>query len=690
MREQIGFILLVSVAVSVTAGALTAQAGGSVVIENFESYGVTDNTYLDPTTVPGSGWTRTDEGVGPDWEVACCSEAGNTLPADWTLDGSSSHLRLRRDNPGGNPEAVQETDFRFTDMSEGSISFEVNPAARGVTSPSFSAMLYDSVSKAPLARVVYHDGIPNFTAIWDVYAFNHGSPAGSWISGFGAFVDTLDRWYTVTITIESNSNFSVTIDDTAPAEPVSQSGQPGEGNLLTVNWTNGTPVSVVDTLRLVAGSGNGASNDSQPTMIDNITQDLLVAAPAVPISGLVTNGAVKVSFPTDAGKEYQPESSDELSLGAWDLVGPIIDGDGTTQCLFDATAGVSDRAFRVLDLDPKPEIPIVEDFEYAVTVSNFVDVTTLSSNWTASLPGTSDPGDDGPDWAVTCCYGDGNGSRDFAFDGSDGQLSLRRDNQASPHHSVLDTDLDLTAFTGGPISNGTVEVQMNPSGVGTSGSAAGEAGAFHVSFYDSVSGSNVIRVLYWELDGGNSGDFEVYDWNDVLLGEGTVPDGNDSFDRWYSISLTIKDTGLLDIICEDIGPVAPGSTESDSARGVVFALTNWELPVGISSMDTFRLRTGSQNGGCNCVQPTRIDNIRAGPFLRRTGVELGGLEDPVQAVEIQYPTDRGSFYQPQYTDDGGTTWFDLGPRVESIAGLTLSAFDLVAPGRDYQVLDLRP
>ena len=118
MRERIGFLLASLVAVCLAAGARTAQ-GAPVVIEDFEGYGVSDGSFLDPTTVAGSGWTRTDEGTGPDWEVACCSGAGSILPADYTFDGSATHLRLRRDDPGGDPEAVLQTDLTISPMSDG-------------------------------------------------------------------------------------------------------------------------------------------------------------------------------------------------------------------------------------------------------------------------------------------------------------------------------------------------------------------------------------------------------------------------------------------------------------------------------------------------------------------------------------------------------------------------------------------
>jgi len=683
MRERNNF-LVVAICLASVAGA---ARGAPVVLDDFEGYGVSDNAYLDPTTVPDSGWSRNDKGVGPDWEVACCSGSGNSLPPDYTYDMSDAHLRLRRDDPSS---SVLETDLRFDDMSEGSISFEVNPSAIGSSGEAFEAILFDSVTQQPLTRVRFRTYVNNFLGGWEVFAFNRGAAAGVYQNSIGSFPDILDRWWKVTMTAESNSNFSVEIEDIGPTKPVSGSSPFGEGVVLSVDWTDGSIVSVVDTLRLTTGLGNGASNDTKPTMIDNIIQDIVVAAPPVAISGLQTAGAVKISFPTGVGKEYQPEYSDALELDEWKVLGTEIDGDGTTNSVFHATAGVPNRAFRVLDLDPKIPIPVLEDFEYDVGVSNYVDITTLNTNWTAALPETTmDSGTNGPDWEVSCCFGEGNGVRDNAFDGSDGQLSLRRDNKARPHHSQLNTDFDIAALAGGPISNGTIEVQMNPSSVGTSGSVSGEAGAIHLSFHDSINTVDVIRVLYWELDGSNSGDFEAFNHDNEFLGEGTVPNGTASMDRWYNISFTIKESARVDIICEDIGPVRPGISSGDPARGIVFSRTNMDLPPEVTSVDTFRLTTGSQNGGSNETQPTRIDNIAAGPFLRRTGDEIGGLEEPMQAMEIQYPTLRGNFYQPQYTDDGGSTWFNLGPQVESIIGLTLSAFDLVVPGRDYRVLDLR-
>jgi len=688
MHTRFNFSLVApSIVVWFVAGTFMVQ-GAPVTLDDFEGYGVADNTYLDPTTVPGSGWSRTDAGAGPDWEVACCSGGGNALPPDYTFDGSDAHLRLRRDDPGGDPGSVQITELTIADMLDGSISFEVNPSARS-GGHAFEAELFDSVTQLPLAKVRYRVFVNNFLAGWEVFAFTRGAPIATTQNPIGAFTDTLDRWFKVTITTLSNSNFNVVIEDIGPTMPVFVSAPFGEGVIVDASWTNGTPVPVVDRFRLTEGSGNGASNDTKPTMIDNITQDIFIAVAPVPVAGVELGGAVKISFPTEAGREYQPEFSDELSLDTWEVLGPVIDGDGTTQCVFDATAGVSDRAFRVLDLDPKPPIPIVEDFEYFSVVgpSNFVDITTLSTNWTAFLPGTSDSGTNGPDWEVICCGNDVDDHTGEPFDGSDRQLVQRRENTTGPPFaSELDTDFDLAAVTGGPISNGTIEVQMNPSDVG--GSTPGVSGSFHLAYYDSISSNNALRVVFREIQ-SNAGDFEIWSSTDQLLATGNALNGNAfAFGRWFSISFTIRLPGKMDIICTDIGPTIPNIRSSDPARGPVLTLLNLDLPDGLTSVDTFRLTTGSMNGGNTDF--TTIDNIAAGPFLRRTGDEIGGLEEPVQATEITYPTEQGNFYQPEYSDDGGTTWFDLDPQVESFAGFTLSAFDLVAPGRTYRVLDLRP
>ena len=54
MRERSNF-LVVAICVASVAGA---ARGAPVVLDDFEGYGVSDNAYLDPTTVPDSGWSR--------------------------------------------------------------------------------------------------------------------------------------------------------------------------------------------------------------------------------------------------------------------------------------------------------------------------------------------------------------------------------------------------------------------------------------------------------------------------------------------------------------------------------------------------------------------------------------------------------------------------------------------------------
>ena len=145
------FALLVGVPLAVIgAGPLDN------VIESFEEYNVPDGLYLDPATVPGSRWSRNDLGTGPDWEVACCSGTGN-IPNDDTFDGSAKHRRLRRANnvaPLYNSRLT--TDFSLTAMTEGTVTFELNPSSIGGGS-AFVGGLFDSVSGAYKARVRFRE-----------------------------------------------------------------------------------------------------------------------------------------------------------------------------------------------------------------------------------------------------------------------------------------------------------------------------------------------------------------------------------------------------------------------------------------------------------------------------------------------------------------------------------------------------
>ena len=145
-------VLLVLVAMSVSVHA-AGPAG--IVVEDFERYSVADGSHLDPTSIPGSGWSRNDLGNGPDYEVACCSGTGG-IPDDDTFDGSSKHLRLRRDNNGFPAESHLQTDFDLAAMSEGTVTFEVNPSGTGGNA-AFVGGILDSATGSYKARVRFRE-----------------------------------------------------------------------------------------------------------------------------------------------------------------------------------------------------------------------------------------------------------------------------------------------------------------------------------------------------------------------------------------------------------------------------------------------------------------------------------------------------------------------------------------------------
>jgi hypothetical protein len=62
------------------------------------------------------------------------------------------------------------------------------------------------------------------------------------------------------------------------------------------------------------------------------------------------NAGDEISFPTQAGKVYLAEFSDDAPTGAWSQVGSPILGDGTTQSAVASTTGApSNRTYRVLE-----------------------------------------------------------------------------------------------------------------------------------------------------------------------------------------------------------------------------------------------------------------------------------------------------------------------------------------------------
>ena len=647
---------------------IAVEGAGPVgsLVEDFEGFTVPDGSYLDPTTLPGSRWSRNDTGVGTDWEVTCCSP-GISVPDD-TADGSSRHLRLRRDNNTSPVSAsVLVTDFAITPMSEGTVTFEVNPSSIGGGQPAFVGGLFDTSTGQYKVQVRFRE-ITNNTGDFEVFGQSAGA-ALAVSSNPGGYPASFDRWFRVAMTVSADGSFDVCIDDIGSTSPVSVSGDPARGTIL--NFLGGfSPAAGVDRLRLDMGAGNGGSNDVQPTMIDNITQEVILEAGGLPVDGVAVFRSKKLTFPTQAGEEYQPQFCDDLTAGVWTDFGGVTVGSGRDEVVFTSTIVPPYRMFRVVEVGSVPQPAVTEDFErYGVANGGYADITTLSPAWRRSDTGS------GPDWEVACCS-PGLAAADNTFDGSVSSFVLRRGNDTAPRLSELNTDFSL-----GYIADGIVEVEMNPSSVGEGDNS------FHMALHDTVSGADAVRVRYYEFS-NNSGDFEVTDEVGTVLATGNVPDGLPSFDRWFKISFRIRNRATFDLRCDDIGPVVPGSTSADPARGVMLNLEGATLPPGINSVDTLRLLPNAGDGGSVAAQPTMIDNIAVATSLTTTGDPIGGLVCD-EAMEITYPSVAGKAYQPQYSDNGGATWNDLGSQMTG-SDTTKSAFDVAVPGRQYRVMDRQP
>ena len=238
------------------------------VIEDFETYSVANDGYVDPTTVPDSGWTRTGVGVA-DWEVHCCSGTlADPTREDNTFDGSDKFLVLRRSNPGsqppggGPPERGDDiTEFKFPVLVEGTLRFQLNPA-NGAADP-FRLALYDSGSGKFAMQMVYSEsrwpapggGFKVNSA--DFRVFDHpGNLIVSEIQPDGE-PDAYDRWYDITFTMNRGGTFDLEVVDMGPTAPTSMtSGQAARGVLASVS-NNTAGVLGVDTFHLERNSGGG-------------------------------------------------------------------------------------------------------------------------------------------------------------------------------------------------------------------------------------------------------------------------------------------------------------------------------------------------------------------------------------------------------------------------------------------------
>ena len=156
-----------------------------------------------------------------------------------------------------------------------------------------------------------------------------------------------DRWFQVLVVFHGNGTYDINVFDIGPVSwngTILPYGDPARGLVLTLNGAN-LPVESVDTFRLTPGSTNGGGQ--HPTMLDNITASNSAGTPLE--IGEFKTGA-EVSFPTQAGKVYQAQFSDDVSGGTWSNMGQLILGDGTTQSAVASSTGtLEDREYRVLE-----------------------------------------------------------------------------------------------------------------------------------------------------------------------------------------------------------------------------------------------------------------------------------------------------------------------------------------------------
>lgn len=349
--------------VAIMAGPTTVS-GATNQVEDFESYAVADGAFLDPASVGGSGWIR-DGILDPDWEVGCCSGGALGLPDDETFDGSSSALLLRRSNQLPEPSVADENyDFALLPFSNGTVSVEVNPGSPGGVPGAFNMELRDSVMGSTLVRFRHTEThtTPTGNGIGDWIVFSstgsiladgndQDDPRPAQIGVPNLFPHAWDRWFRITVTL-SGSTFDVLIEDIGPTSDAGTGDgrdDPARGTVLELTGQAiGGVIDQLDQFRLGLDSGNGGSNDNDPTMIDNIEVTLADPPTGTPVEVDIET-AVEILYGTQAGNLYQRQYTDDLPSGIWTDIGGLQGGDGSTNSFFDSTIGVTNRNYRVLE-----------------------------------------------------------------------------------------------------------------------------------------------------------------------------------------------------------------------------------------------------------------------------------------------------------------------------------------------------
>jgi hypothetical protein len=267
----------------VAIGMSVAPTASGAIIEDFESYNTLSGVVaVDPAGVSGSGWTR--GGVADaDWEVLCCGDSENltkgTLPHANTFDGSNQALFLRRANSVAPGVGDEDYDFALPASTSGSVSFQVNPGSAGNPMGGFNVELRDSSGTTMVALRHGEQGHvdANGTGDWlvydDAYATVIADGKDADQTGMAGYPDAWGRWFEVNVSWNA-STFDVVVNDLGVTVPTQYSSQGPTPNVISVLGTAHAGNLNIDQLRLsgiVAKSGNGGSNDSDPTMIDNIS-----------------------------------------------------------------------------------------------------------------------------------------------------------------------------------------------------------------------------------------------------------------------------------------------------------------------------------------------------------------------------------------------------------------------------------
>ena len=132
--------------------------------------------------------------------------------------------------------------------------------------------------------------------------------------------------------------------------------------------------------------------------------------------------------------------------------------------------------------------------------------------------------------------------------------------------------------------------------------------------------------------------------------------------------------------------MVPATNDTSGATGRLAAWATAQGPLSFQHPERLVL---FQNNGAGNAKMDMDDLLVSSGVPGFIGDPVRVVEEPTDGTEISFPSEVAKTYQAQFSDDGGTTWFDLGPRLRG-NGETIATIDARTPGRIYQVLDLRP